>query len=182
MKFKFLLLLSFLITTIGCSEKEITQNSPTQEIENYEGVIVTIEGVFEENDNVAIYYDREDNFTNKRVEQLVLGSSDIQFLEFKLPEEVTPEQIKISLSKNPAQKRVSVRDISVKYRDNVVDGSNGKFVNLFTLKNQVKYDRVLLQYTIVPDNESYSPWIAGGDDFKSQLADLFFEGKASTEK
>lgn len=170
MKKILLFTITAILTTSCAKEEKKVEQKP--KIATHEGVSIIVEGVFKENDNVAVFYKKEDRYSGENISQLVLGSCEVQKLKFEIPEDVAPEQIKILLSRNPAQKEISLKNITVKFQNDSIDGSNGKFVNLFALKEQVRYDKTTFKYLIDAENKPYYPWIAGSDNFKSKLSSI----------
>lgn len=183
MKKMLLLSLSTLFLSISCSEeKKDLKTEKTTAL--YEGVEVIVEGIFKENDKISVFYDQnleKGNFSSdKKVEKMVYGSPVLQKFVFQIPDDEEPSGIKIDLGVNPNQKEITLKNISVSYQNDTINGDNGAYLNLFKFKNQLTYDEKRFVFTIQGQEENYNPYLSGMGDFREKLSKLL--SNSSQEK
>lgn len=183
MKKMILLSLSTLILSTSCSEekKELKTDKTTAQ---YDGVEVIVEGVFKENDKISVFYDQnleKGNFSSdKKVEKMVYGSPVLQKFVFQVPEGEEPNGMLINFGINPNQKEITIKNISVAFQNDTINGDNGKFVDLFKYKNQLTYDENRFVFTIQGQEGAYNPYLSGMGDFREKLSKLL--SNSSQEK
>ena len=120
MKKKFLLIVLVLVV-ISCKNEPKTQ---TNELESQEVVAnnfkVFLNVIVKNNDDFCVLY-TEDGSLNfeKGVWKGITGSENEQTVEFSLPDNEFPTQLRIDLGKNPEQKDITIKSIRFEYSGKV---------------------------------------------------------------
>lgn len=146
------------------------KNEDQKEAEN-DGFSVEIEGVFTKNDELQVFYKLSgSDWGEENSEKLpVYGSSEMQKVELKLPKNISPENIRVDVGFNPTQNNVTIKNVSIKYKDQVIDGDNGTFTKYFYHNDFVVWDMDYYGYKLIKIGEAYDPFFMGNDLFISKL-------------
>ncbi|RKN82765.1 hypothetical protein [Ulvibacterium marinum] len=126
MNFKVLIFISFSVTacsfnknweTTSCVDRFINQ-----ELGNSFEISLRLK--IEKDDVLELYFIEEQSVnsfhSDKKIRQKVLGDSLFQEIRFELPERVVPVSFRIDLGENTQQKEVSITEIKLKYKQNVI--------------------------------------------------------------
>ena len=116
MKIK-ILLVALVLVVVSCKNEPKNQ---TNEVNNQEVIAntfkVTINAVVKNNDDFCLLY-TEDGSLNfeKGIWKGVTGAENEQTIEFSLPENEFPTQLRLDLGKNPEQKDIIIKSMKFEY-------------------------------------------------------------------
>ena len=161
MKIKFTILTLVLVFTLGaCQNSKSTDNNTLKD--NYS---VEIEGIFHKNDKIELYYLVEGKDWNNEnfVSKTIYASSKMQNIVLDLPRDVNPKNFRIDLGVNPSQTNITIKNISIKYKDKSINGENEQYLELFTPNEFVTWDMNYYGYKLTPVNGAYDPYLMGND-------------------
>lgn len=160
-----LLLLSF----GACKNIENKEEIPVKD--NFS---IVIEGVFTKNDKLQIFYlvDGQDWSDESSVSQAIYASNEMQKIELDLPKEVIPTNLRVDLGFNPTQANVTIKNISVKYKNEIIDGDLGGFSDYFFPNQFVSWDPNYFGYKLSVIDGNYDPFFMGNDLLIDSLKSL----------
>ncbi len=97
---------------------------------------VSFDLIVEKDDNMQIYYtvDGIENFNeNESVWFPVVGSKEVQKVQFKLPEGIIPTAVRVDFGhgKNELQSNVELKSFRMKFNDNVKEVKGAEIFNYF---------------------------------------------------
>lgn len=155
-----LLAITFLFVFGACQNSVNTENHTQKD--NYS---IEIEGLFQKNDKLEVYYliEGKDWNNDNSVSQTIYASNKMQKITLDLPKDVEPKNLRVDLGVNPSQTYVTIKNISIKFKDKVLDGSNEIFIDWFTPNEFVTWDMNYYGYKLSPVNGSYDPYLMGND-------------------
>lgn len=116
MKLKFLLV-ALVLVVVSCKNEPKNQSN---EVNNQEVVSntfkVTVNAVVKKNDDFCLLY-TEDGSLNfeKGVWKGITGSENVQTIEFSLPDNEFPTQLRLDLGKNPEQNDIIIKSMKLEY-------------------------------------------------------------------
>ena len=155
MKKSFLTIAIVFITLLSCKDKATPkddENGVTNELAVKDYYEVTMDLVATKNDSFHVYY-TEDGSANFTEENSVWcefkGSPNSQKLVFKLPEERTPNQLRLDFGLNKEQGDVKVNNIEISYKNKVFNIKGGDITKYFT-PNSLSTTIDLVNQTIKP--------------------------------
>jgi len=120
MKINFLFVLLFL-TVVGCKEKENNSNSATNNQEvTADNFKLTLNIIAKKKDNFCMLYTEDGSLNfNEGVWSQSKGSDTEQAIEFALPKDVFPTQLRLDLGKNKEQEDLVIKSIKLEYKGKV---------------------------------------------------------------
>ena len=142
------------IISIGCKSETpiddlplVTQKVPENNVE------VVIDAEVEEDDTFQVFYTEDGslNFGDKNVRTTIQGSDDEQQVIFTLPDSSKPNNLRIDIGENLAQKQIKINKITVKYygKKTVINGSDllkyfryNEFVDINIANRTITYKQV----------------------------------------
>lgn len=171
------LLIYFLTIILFISCKDDKQTSPTTDLNDNKSsaYILILEAKFSLNDKFQIYYTDEEGAElsgENVIDMFVYGNAEMQKIEIPFPEDVIPYKIRFDLGENNSQSVMSIKNISIKYKDKIVDGDNGKFQNYWTPNEALKYDAANFVYNLSLVNGVHDPLMISNSNLEDELADL----------
>lgn len=138
MKKSFLTIAIVFITLLSCKDKEAPkedENVDSTELAVKDYYVVTMDLVATKNDSFHVYY-TEDGSANFTEENSIWcefkGSPNSQKLVFKIPEERTPNQLRLDFGVNKEQGDVKVNNIEIVYKDKVFNVLGTEITKYFT--------------------------------------------------
>lgn len=168
MKTKLLSLFTILLLIFGSCQNAVNKDSSSIK-DNYS---IEIEGLFQKNDKIEIYYlvEGKDWNNDNSVSQAIYASNKMQKIVLDLPKDVNPKNFRIDLGVNPSQGYVTIKNISIKYKDKILDGSNENFIDWFTPNEFVSWDMNYYGFKLSSVNGSYDPYLMGTDLLIDKIA------------
>ena len=150
----------------ACQNLKTTDNEVIKD--NYS---VEIEGVFHKNDKIELYYlaDGKDWNNENFISKAIYASNKMQNIVLDLPAGVIPENFRIDLGVNPSQANITIKNISIKYKNKIINGENEQFLELFTPNEFVKWDMNYYGYKLSSVNGAYDPYLMGNDLLKDKI-------------
>lgn len=165
-KLVLLLMTTILVSCGGDKKKEAIENKEVLK-DKYS---VGLEAIYEKNDSIVVFYQIDNYFQYEKPTSLkIIGSPLMQKLSVTLPSGVAVENIKITASTNKEQSNLTIKNISIKNNNEIVEnGDNGKHSDYFltdeTFSWDVKNSRYNLDHT-----KKYPPSLVGNDKLLSLL-------------
>lgn len=135
-------------------------------------VTLTLEAAFLQNDKFQIYYTKEPNVElngEHFIDKYVYGKDQMQKIDFKFPKGVIPYKIRLDLGENMEQKNISVKNISINYKDQVINGDDGEFMKSWTTNGSLVYDPSKFIYNIELINGLHDPLFISSVDVEKKL-------------
>lgn len=167
--------LTIFILLISCgSENQEKKQEKTAKENNLVELIVEFKSAF--NDKFEVYYTVEPNEQIKGDYKLVCntyGSDQMQRLVFQFPSGELPYKLRLDVGENPSANNITIKNVSVKYGDKLIDGDNGQFADYFNLYEGIKYNTDSFIYEFVPVNGKKDPFIFSNEYLDSRLLDLY---------
>ncbi|WP_428230738.1 hypothetical protein [Flavobacterium sp.] len=146
-------------TLISCNQKSAKDSI------SKDNFSIIVEGVFAKNDNLQVFYltnDKDWNDENSIVVP-VYASLQMQKLKIDLPEKIIPKNIRVDVGENEYQSNITLKNISVLYKNDTIDGDNDNFKLLFYPNEFISWDPVYFGYKLSKINNSYDPYFMGND-------------------
>lgn len=167
MKTILLTFFTILLLSFGACQNLTSTDSPIKD--NYS---IEIEGLFKKNDKIELYYlvEGKDWNNDNSVSQAIYASNKMQKIILDLPKEANPKNFRIDLGVNPSQGYVTIKNISIKYKDKTLDGANENFIDWFAPNEFVSWDMNYYGYKLSSINGSYDPYLIGTDLLVDKIA------------
>lgn len=165
-----LFILPFAIVSCGGDKKTKSSESEVVENKNTDKYSVDIEGIFEKDDSLVVFYQKENYFNYDDPKSIIIkGLPLMQKVNINLPEGVAVENVKITVSTNKEQGFLTIKNISIKNDKLVViDGDNGKHSEYFSTDESFSWDEKNLRY-ILDHTKKYPPSFIGKQSIVSLL-------------
>jgi hypothetical protein len=167
MKIKFIISVLLCALLLGSCKEE-------KEIKAKDVFSVTIEGVFEKNDKIQVFYLLDGDVWKdaNSVSTPVYASKEMQKIVVNFPEKIVPENIRVDLGFNPTQTNVTIKNISVKYKSKIINGDFEKYTKYFYPNEFVSWDPNYFGYKLNVVNDKYDPFLMGNDEMAIQLVKI----------
>lgn len=153
------------------SESEVVSNSLTKD------VTLILEFKNKVNDIFRVYYSDDpsleitgENVLNKHV---FTNGNEFQKVEFKFPLGEKPYKLRLDLGVNQASTEITIKNISVKYGDKIIDGNDGLFLNYWGANQSLSWDATNYFYNVVPVDGMKSPMLISNPDLNNELLNLY---------
>jgi hypothetical protein len=159
MNSKLLYILMLLFVMVSCK-----QNSEN-ETASKDTFSVIIEGVFAKNDRLQVFYltaDKDWNDENS-IHVPVYASPEMQKLKIELPEKISPTNIRVDVGENESQTNITLKNISVVYKQDTISGDSDNFKTLFYPNEFITWDPAYFGYKLSKINDAYDPYFMGTD-------------------
>lgn len=168
MKTKLLSLLVFTFVLFTACQNSLSRENETIK-DNYS---IEIEGLFQKNDKLEVYYlvDGKDWNNDNSITQAVYASNKMQKIILDLPKGIEPKNFRVDLGVNPSQTYVTIKNISIKFKDKTLDGGNENFIEWFVPNEFVAWDMNYYGYKLSTVNGSYDPYLMGNDLLMDKMA------------
>ena len=168
MKTKLLTLIAFAFLVFGACQNSNNRDNQTTK-DNYS---IEIEGLFQKNDKLEVYYliEGKDWNNDNSITQVVYASNKMQKITLDLPKGIEPKNFRVDLGVNPSQTYITIKNISIKFKDRTLDGGNENFLEWFTPNEFVIWDMNYYGYKLSTVNGSYDPYLMGNDLLMDKMA------------
>lgn len=138
-----------------------------------DNVTVTIETVFGKNDYLKISYLKNGTWSDDNtLSKPIYASNQMQKIEFDLPKGIKPENIRFNVGYNPTQNYVTIKNITIKYKSQIIDGDMGKYSKYFSTNGFIFWDSDYVGYKLAKINNQYDPTLTGNDLLIGKLKKL----------
>lgn len=171
MKNKIILTALLTFSLFSCNSSKKDEASTDTDSSSGE-VTLTIEAKFLLNDKFQIYYTKEPNVElsgENFFDKYVYGNDQMQKVTFKFPKGVIPCKIRLDLGENNEQKNISIKNISISYNDNLINGDDGEFMTLWTPNESLVYNSNQFLYDIVLINGLHDPLLISNVNVEKKL-------------
>lgn len=166
----------FYITSISllflsCNSNQKVDVTPEKE-SNYENVTLIIEAKILHNDKFQIYYTNKPNIElngENLLNKFVYGSDEMQTVVFEFPKNEKPYKIRLDLGENEDQTNLTIKNISLRYKDEKINGDEGKFLDYWSANESLFYDSAKFIYNIVPFNNLHDPLLISNINLEKKL-------------
>ncbi|MFC4475908.1 hypothetical protein [Flavobacterium chungangensis] len=169
MKTKLLFGALLLFFTLSSCKNEVLKEESTEGKDNFS---VVIEGVFEKNDKLQVFYllDGQDWSEENSLAQAIYASKDMQKIELDFPKNIKLKNVRVDLGFNPTQSYVTIKNISLKYKNEIIDGDLEGYILYFTPNEFVTWDPNYFGYKLNTIDNKYDPFMIGNELFMDKLA------------
>lgn len=164
------ILLSLIAISCG-SENKREKNQDNSEVQSKQ-VEMIVEFKSPANDKFNVFYTVAPNVEitgQYLMSKMTYGSTDFQKVIFKFPVGVVPYKIRLDVGVNQSVENLTIKNISLKYKDKVIDGDNGEFMKFWSPNTSLVYDEQNYIYKIVPVNGVKSPVFMANIDLEKKL-------------
>ncbi len=172
--------LSIAVTSCKTDEKVDTTKEQSDNIQ------VIVELKVQNNDIIQLFWaaDAPDAYNgDNSISYNIYGSPNLQTITFDLPKNAKPKNLRLDIGgRNPNQAPISIKNISVKYKDASIDGDNGKYEKMWNTNACMKYNFETIEYNLTNDNGTFDPIMNGNEQFKKDLAKLIKKRPAEEGK
>lgn len=172
--------LSIAVTSCKTDEKVDTTKEQSDNIQ------VIVELKVQSNDIIQLFWaaDAPDAYKEENsITYNVYGKNELQTLTFDLPKNTKPKNLRLDIGgRNPNQAPISIKNISVKYKDASIDGDNGKYEKMWITNGSMKYNFETLDYALTNENGTFDPIMNGNEQFKKELTKLIKKRPAEETK
>jgi hypothetical protein len=129
-----------------------------------------IEGVYEKNDSIVLFYQKDGYIQYESpISQTVTGSNLSQKITFNLPEKLSPESFNLTVSTNKMQDFVIITGLNVlKDGKKVLDGTNYLYNDYFLTDESFTWNTEKAYFNLNHNNK-YPPSFVGSDKLKDLL-------------
>lgn len=173
MKVKLITANIILLLSFGaCKNVEINE-----EVAIKDNFSIVIEGVFTKNDKLQVFYlvEGKDWSDENSISQPIYASNEMQKIELDLPKEIIPNNLRVDLGSNPTQSNVTIKNISIKYKNETINGDLGIFTDYFYPNQFVSWDPNYFGYKLSAIDGNYDPFFMGNDLLIDSLKSLVEE-------
>ncbi|MGV3461646.1 MAG: hypothetical protein ACO1N9_14450 [Flavobacterium sp.] len=172
---KLILAILTLISIVSCKDEKQPVEPSNDKSNTSADCSVILEAKFSLNDKFQVYYteDQSDELSGENVvDMYVYGSPDMQTITIPFPDGIIPYKIRFDLGENNSQSIMVIKNISIKYKDKVIDGDNGKFMNFWTPNEAIKYDASNFVYNLTQVNGLHDPLLVSNANLEDELLSL----------
>lgn len=164
------ILLSLIAFSCGSDNKEEKnqENSGTESKQ----VELIVEFKSPVNDRFKVFYTVAPNVEisgEYLINKLTYGSNDFQEVVFQFPVGAIPYKLRLDVGENQSVENLTIKNISLKYKDKVVDGDNGEFMKMWSPNSSLVYDEQNFVYKIVPVDGKKGPVFIANVDLEKEL-------------
>ncbi len=184
MKTKYFLLFLISITFINCkldknegTNSTETTNGAGNTSSTGQGLKITFNAKVDKDDSFFIFYneDGSEKFSgDQMVEAKIVGSNDFQNIQFVLPDDAFPLNLRFDIGSNKDLKEVSLNDFKMEYKEKTFASKKGEFFKYFYPNAQVKLDTINSKAIIdCKEGDPFDPIIGGTLYLQNELKKLY---------
>lgn len=186
MKTKLFFLL-LLITVIGCKIDNKSEESQEQAVESTaldgqemttgKGFKFTFNALVNKDDVFQLFYneDGSESFDgDQMVEVSVKGNNQPQDIQFLLPDDASPLNVRFDIGSNPENKEIKLNQFSIEKGDKKFTSEGLPFFQFFYSNDQVECDTInSIAKNIGKKDAAYDPIIGGRLELRNELEKFF---------
>lgn len=175
---KIALIAVFIITS--CNDTKETSNQSNREVvsnSSNKEVTLILEFKNKVNDVFRVYYSDDptleitgENVLNKYV---FTRGNDFQTVLFKFPRGEKPYKLRLDLGVNQSSTEITIKNISIKYGDNIINGDDGLFLNYWGANQSLQWDNTNYFYNIVPFENNKTPMLISNEELNKAILELY---------
>lgn len=179
MKTKNVLLILFtLIIFVGCKNDKNQESDKVLVIEKPKDIFkVKFDLIIKKDDSLQLYFKDEtmsDWDFSKCVTSVVKGSDEVQQINFSLPEEVFPTELRFDLGLNKNQSEVEIKNFKIEYLDKSFEAKDTLFFQYFYPNDQIEYNRSkAIAKPIILKDKVYDPIFMSRQVLTDQIINLY---------
>ena len=164
MKSKFLFLSFFLLTLIGCKDEKSIDSLKIVKPETTDTFFkVTLNVIVKKDDDFALFYtqDGTTDFKTAPIWQAVKGNEGSQQVQYNLPPNVLPTQLRMDFGLKPNQEDIVLKSVILEYKDKKREIEGTELGNFFRADvNKCTFDASTgLIKSVIKDGVRQSPSI-----------------------
>lgn len=163
---------------VACKNEKSTDDLEVKNTEvEHKGFKISFEITSEKDDEFHLFY-TEDGSMNFNGDNLVIvskdGSNSPQTVEFLLPEQASPLNIRLDLGDNTEQASISFSKMTLEYKGKKFEATGSNIFNYFFPNGFIEYDTfngVVILKTI--EGQHYDPMLIGNEEFLKEIEKLY---------
>jgi len=164
-KSRALLLLIFTTTFISCTNDK---NDHYKLIIEYETKV---------NDKIKVYYSTIPNADingQNFIDKYTFAKNGIQKIIVDFPEDIVPFKIRLDICSNQNVSQLSIKNLSVSYGENIINGDDGEFINYWSPNESIQYNKNNFLYDIIvsPASGSKTPVFMSNINLEKEIKTL----------
>lgn len=158
------------ILFISCGDKA-TESTVAADQNGVSENTIQIEAIYAKNDKLNVFCKSkgQDYKAEPTVSQMVYASPEMQTISIPLPKYADMENIRIDLSVNPSQTLVTIKNVSINYNGQLIEGDNSAFTKYFNFNEYVAWDPLYFGYKFNNVDGKFFPAMFGNDLLKQKL-------------
>lgn len=109
------------------------------------------------NNKFRLYYSKrpyQDIDGQNYIDKYIYSSPSMQKIVFNFPEEVVPYKIRFDVGENQEIENIIIKNISIKYGENIIDGDDGVFMNYWSPNECLRFNDKKYYYEILKNKDS----------------------------
>jgi hypothetical protein len=184
MKTKFIPLLIVLMSVVAsCKlENEKTADSSTENTESTSkttgtGFKISFNAIVDKDDAFQIFYNEDgtEGFTGDQMVNLkIKGSTEAQTIEFVLPDDANPLNLRFDIGSNKELKQVKFNGFKMSFKGNAFSAESPEFFKYFYPNEQVSCDTInAIAKNIGKEGKDYDPIIGGTLYLRNEIEKLY---------
>ena len=170
----FIALIALMFSVLSCKNDK----KEAQKEEKSDGSLhVIISAIVPKDDSFQIYWNEEgsDNFTAEKFVNIdIKGNEKPQDLDFKIPEQAMPKQLRFDLGSNKGQGTIKINSLKLKYYDKVFQCQAQDFWKYFGNNTSIDYDKKTATVKFITNlPEGFDPIFGGTSNIPVELEKLY---------
>jgi hypothetical protein len=171
MKTKIIIIITLIFTFFSCKNENKNVDNPQLSTKDF--FKVSLDLIIKKDDSLQLFYlenDMVDYDGNKMVLAVVKGSDNNQEVNFVLPENVLPTQIRIDIGSNKNQEIIEFKKFGMNYLNKSFSVNDTLIYQYFQPNEQVEWNRKNASAkTIVKEGVFYDPGMSGREVLIDEL-------------
>lgn len=166
----------FLFSFSSCTNKDKKINSTEIDKKTDVQAELIVEMIYPYADKFLVFYTTDINADidgSKVIEKMVFGTQNMQKIVFKFPKGDFPQLIRLDVGKNQNAQNITIKNISIKYGDKIIDGDDGVFMLNWSPNNCLSFNKETLSYNIIPNNGVKDPVFMSNTVIQEELLKMF---------
>lgn len=129
------------------------------------------------NDRFRVYYtinEKDEINGDYQLVNYTYGSDTMQSTIFTFPVGAFPYKIRLDLGENQKNEHLTVKNISIKYKNKILDGNYGKFMDYWSNNECLIFNNETFEYDIIPSaNGKKGPLLISNPKLENELLTFF---------
>ncbi|WP_177730883.1 hypothetical protein [Flavobacterium inviolabile] len=166
----FFLLTTLFLVSCGSETKKESENAVSET--KSKQVELTVEFKSPVNDRFKVFYTVVPNVEitgEYMMTKYTYGSNDMQKIVFTFPVGALPYKLRLDVGENQSVDNITIKNISLDYKDIHIDGDNGEFMNQWSPNESLKYDDQNFVYNLIPVNGKKGPVFIANIELEKKL-------------
>lgn len=173
---KILASLFALMVVVACKDNKETEAAETKAAEQpKETFKVAFDLIIKKDDSLQLYYKDEtmkDWVFDKCVTTVVKGSDNVQKVEFALPEDMMPTELRFDFGSNKEQEEIQIKNFKMQYFQKSFEAKDTLFYQYFIPNEYIDYNRnqAIAKPKVV--NGNYDPFAFSREVLTTQIQNI----------